>query len=147
MYLTSNDGLTQYKYVTNTQTKWTKRVRVKGLPKEGEELFKGNQLFYYKTGGSTTSLAISFGFGYGPVSVGVSMGSASTSKKGVYGVAKTAKKHGYYILNCKQKVQVKGARVYGRVKQSDNSWGKWSFCTKTGRVVKVVKRSVRLKSI
>ena len=94
---TNSGGTKQYKLYKYTYAKrWTATKVLKGQPAGGYYLRKGDQLFYLDN-----NSGISASISYAGLSISIPLGVAS--KKAI-GVAKTAPKKGYYVLQCQKEV-------------------------------------------
>ena len=83
-----------YRYTYSKR--WTPTKVLKGQPSGGYYLSKGDALFYVDS-----NSGISASVSYGGVSISVPLG--KVNKKSI-GIAKTASKKGYYVLQCQKQV-------------------------------------------
>lgn len=131
----------QYKvYEYTYEARWTPQKVLKGQPKGGYYLEKGDALFYVDC-----DSGISASVAYAGLSVNVPLGKVGNKK---IGVAKTAKKNGYYVLQCKKYVNPteKHAVAYRTRTAYYMPWSSWKTCDKTlskGYVVNKVNASLK----
>ena len=133
----------EYQWLKTTETKDTV---FKFVTNKWYWLDKNDQLFYYESAGNPTTITTTVG--YGGASVGVTVPLGRKGGKGE-GIAKTAKKKGYYRIKAKKNISIcirsTRIRTVDEKKRPTSKWGKPFTTKKTYTTNTVTTKLIRKK--